>query len=125
MSNPTRTPRHRGELVRPSAQTCVRVEHVCDYAVEVDEGAERLLPAPLNAVAAPPGKDRKHGRAGAGALVLACFVWPTRVTIVPAVAVWFSDDRTCVEWRVHSTGRTRLTWLPRDDVRRTLNYPRQ
>lgn len=90
----------------------------------MDDGAHRLLPAPLNAVAAPPGKDRKHGRAGAGMLVLARFVWPSRVTILPAVAVWFSDDRTCVEWRSHPRGESRLTWLPPDDVKPALHYGR-
>ena len=85
---------------------------------------DRLLAAPLNAVGSPPGKDRKHGRPGAGVLVLARLVWPTRVVIVPATAVWVSDDRTCVEWRGHRSGATRKTWLPREDVRPALVYPR-
>jgi hypothetical protein len=50
-------------------------------------------------------------------LVLARLVWANRIDVVPAVAVWFSDDRVCVEWRPHPRGTTRMTWLPRDDVR--------
>jgi len=84
---------------------------------------ERLLQAPLNAVGAPPGKDRKLGRPGAGRLVLARLVWVNRTSIVPAVAVWFSSDRTCVEWRSHHGSPTRMTWLPRSDVRPHLLYP--
>ncbi|MCC6496319.1 MAG: hypothetical protein IT193_08670 [Propionibacteriaceae bacterium] len=84
---------------------------------------DRLLPAPLNAVGPPPGKDRKFGRAGAGRLVLVHLVWPGRSSIVPAVVVWFSDDRTCVEWRPHHGGPPRQTWLPRSDVRPRLDYP--
>lgn len=81
-----------------------------------------LLPAPRNALNPPPGKDRKHGRPGAGALVLARLVWPSHTMIVPAIAVWFSDDRTCVEWRSHPKGKPRKTWLPRNDVRARLLY---
>lgn len=94
-----------------------------EYAPSVKDG-EQLLPAPLNAVSAPPGKDRKHGRAGAGMLVLARLVWRDRVSIVPAVAVWLSDEKVCVEWRTHPRSRPRMTWLPRDDVRPRLLYPR-
>jgi len=85
---------------------------------------EELLVAPLNAVSAPPGKDRKHGRAGAGMLVLARLVWRNRLSIGPAVAVWISEDVVCVEWRMHSRSRPRTTWLPREDVRPRLLYPR-
>ena len=91
-------------------------------AVERDD-SKRLLRAPLNAVGAPPGKDRKLGRPGAGRLVLARLVWENRTSIVPAVAVWFSSDRTCVEWRSHPGSPTRMTWLPRSDVRPYLLYP--
>ena len=84
---------------------------------------EQLLSAPLNAVGEPPGKDRKRGRPGAGRLVVARLVWPSRTAIVPAVAVWFSDDRVCVEWRSHPGSPTRMTWLPRSDVRPRLLYP--
>jgi hypothetical protein len=89
----------------------------------VDDRGE-LLPAPLNAVTAPPGKDRKHGRAGAGMLVLARLVWRNRVSIVPAVAVWISEDKVCVEWRSHARSRPRMTWLAWEDVRPKLLYPR-
>lgn len=57
--------------------------------------------APQNAVSAPPEKDRKHGRAGAGMLVLARLVWSNRESIVPAVAVWISSKKVCVELRTH------------------------
>ena len=89
------------------------------------EDSKELLVAPLNAVCAPPGKDRKHGRPGAGMLVLARLVWRNRVSIVPAVAVWLGEDRVCVEWRSHSRSRPRLTWLVRDDVRPRLFFPRR
>lgn len=82
-----------------------------------------MSPAPLNAVGAPPGKDRKHGRPGAGALVLARLVWHHRTDIVPAVLVWLSDDRACIEWREHRGAPARLSWLPRADVRPRLRYP--
>jgi hypothetical protein len=81
------------------------------------------LPAPLNALGPPVGKDRKFGRGGAGRLVLARLVWPRRTSIVPAVVVWFSDDRTCVEWRSHLGSPSRQTWLPSSDVRPHLDYP--
>lgn len=84
---------------------------------------EELLRAPRNAVGAPHGKDRKQGRPGAGRLVLARLDWGRQVSIVPAIAVWFSDDRTCVEWRTHPGSPARLTWLPRCDVRPRLLYP--
>ena len=101
----------------------MRREQVFEYAHRVDDGDE-LLSAPLNAVGAPPGKDRKHGRPGAGMLVLARLVWRNRVSIVPAVAVWISEDKVCVEWRAHSRSRPRMTWLAREDVRPRLLYPR-
>lgn len=63
--------------------------------------AEHWFPAPRNGLNPPPGKDRKHGRPGAGALVLARLVWTNRVDIVPAVAVWYSHDRICIEWRAN------------------------
>lgn len=91
--------------------------------VAPDGEPERLLRAPLNAVGAPPGKDRKLGGPGAGRLVLARLVWASRTSIVPAIAVWFSSDRTCVEWRSHPGSPTRMTWLPRSDVRPHLFYP--
>ena len=94
-----------------------------DYDGWVEERDE-LLVAPLNALGAPPGKDRKHGRPGGGALVLARLVWLDRVSIVPAVVVWFSSDRVCVEWRATSRSRPRLTWLRREDVKPRLIYPR-
>ena len=81
---------------------------------------DSLLPAPLNTVGPPPGKDRKFGHAGAGRLVLAHLVWPGGSSIVPAVVVWFSDDRICVEWRQNPGGPPRQTWLPRPDVRNPL-----
>lgn len=96
----------------------------CSNMLRVVSDLEDLLPAPLNAVSAPPGKDRKHGRAGAGMLVLAGLVWRNRVSIVPAVAVWISEDAVCVEWRAHSRARPRMTWLPREDVRPRLLYRR-
>lgn len=79
---------------------------------------EDLLPAPRNSVRPPPGKDRKHGRPGAGQLVLARLVWPRGTVVVPAVLVWDSDEVRCVEWV--SRGRRRMTWLPRGDVRWSL-----
>jgi hypothetical protein len=51
-------------------------------------------------------------------------VWRNRVSIVPAVAVWISDDKVCVEWRSHARSRPRMTWLAREDVRPRLLYPR-
>lgn len=96
-----------------------------DQMVQSDPGeGAHLLVAPLNAVGAPPGKDRKHGRPGAGMLVLARLVWRNRVSIVPAVAVWISEDKVCVEWRAHSRSLPRMTWLARQDVRPRLLYPR-
>ena len=86
------------------------------------ESADRLLPSPLNAVGPPHGKDRKFGRAGAGALVLAHLVWPTHTLIVPAVLVWVSEDRVCVEWHSRTRGASRTTWLPSDDVRPRLRF---
>ena len=85
----------------------------------------KLLPAPLNAVGAPPGADRKDGRPGAGTLVLARMVWPSKVTIIPAIADWFSSDRTCIEWRQRPHSRARHTWLPKQDVRTALVYPKR
>ena len=84
-------------------------------------GMEMLL-APLNAVGSPPGVDRKLGRPGAGRLVLARLVWPTKTTIVPAVLVWSSGDRCCVEWRPAPGAQPRKSWLPRGDVRTSLTY---
>ena len=96
----------------------------CANKLDRVDDREVLLPAPLNAVTAPPGKDPKHGRGGAGMLVLARLVWRNRVSIVPAVAVWISDDTVCVEWRSHARSRPRMTWLAREDVRPRLLYPR-
>ena len=85
--------------------------------------AEPLFPAPHNALNPPAGKDRKHGRPGAGTLVVARLVWAGHVEIVPATAVWFSNDRICIEWRTRPQGQARLTWLPRSDVRPRLRFP--
>ena len=73
---------------------------------------------------APPGKDRKHGYAGR-ALVLARLEWPRETVVIPAVAVWVSDDRICIEWEPHGrAGATRMTWLMKADVRTRMTLPR-
>lgn len=84
---------------------------------------EHLYPAPRNALPPPPGKDRKHGHA-TRRLVVARLVWPNKTTIVPAVAMWISSDRICVEWETHpGSHQTRMTWLRPEDVRPRLTYP--
>jgi len=96
----------------------MHIDHVSDYHVGMED---RLLPAPLNSVRPPPGKDRKDGHPAAYMhLVVARLVWPRSVQIVPGMLKWVSSDRVLVEWG--SAGRLRQTWLPACDVRRALTY---
>lgn len=87
------------------------------------DDSKRLLRAPLSTRSAHHRARTGSWVGGAGQLVLTRLVWENRTSIVPAVAVWFSSDRTCVEWRRHPGSPTRMTWLPRSDVRPHLLYP--
>lgn len=81
---------------------------------------EEWLPAPVNAVGAPPRRETDRPAGSVDIPVLARLVWPRdRVQVVPALALRWSRDRVLVSWRPQprSSSRTRSTWLPIGDVR--------
>lgn len=74
--------------------------------------ADRLYPAPLNALGCPPGPSKEKLYEGRR-LVLVRLVWRTHTEIRPGVALHSDQGRVQVEWSPLAVGRFGTPGLPR------------